>query len=264
MPDIATPTPPSLFDSVTLAVLALQGYVLSDFHIPTPGNLLDISKISELVSNTIEARIPEWLNARRQIWDDQEKFAGYEFTKAKAGYPDVRLTNRTDSTDVKFRIEVKSWYVLSRDALTARFRTHPSYLLDDDMLVVAAWTLDGIVNGSPKLIRLFIDRALPIAMKRDQAWSTSGNRKVEAPSNPPGTAPNLIQTSSVAYTLRNNAWVAEAKNFGKLDRLGWDPLRKFSETVLSLEVAGRSLDAWRQFITRTPAPSANEDAEPDE
>ncbi len=164
----------TLFDSVSIAVLALQGSVLSDFHIPTPGNLLDISKISELVSNTIEARVPEWLNARRQAWDEFEQFAGYEFIKAKAGYPDVRLTNRSDPSDVKFRIEVKTWYVLSRDPLTARFKTHPSYLLADDMLVVAAWTLDGIVNGSPKLVRLYIDRALPIATKRDEVGTPLG------------------------------------------------------------------------------------------
>lgn len=248
----AEPSRNTLFERVSLAVLALQGSVLSDFHIPTPGNLLDISKISELVSNTIEARIPEWLNERRPIWDEPDEFAGYEFVKAKAGYPDVRLTNRSNPNDVKFRIEVKTWYVLSRDRMTARFKTHESYLLDDDMLVVAAWTLNGIVNGSPKLIRLYIDKALPIATQRDLRWGQAENHKVEAPNNPVGTPPNLVQTASIPYTKRQGQWVAEAKNFGKLDRLGWDGLRVFSTGVLGLEVAGRTLNAWRKFITTTP------------
>lgn len=182
---------PALFDSVSLAVLALQGYTLSDFHIPTPGNLLDISKISELVSNTIEARIPEWLNSRRQIWDEKEDYAGYEFVKAKAGYTDVRLTNRLDACDVKFRIEVKTWYVLSRDRMTARFKTHPTYLWADDMLVVAAWTLDGIMNGSPKLIR-----CISTAPVRSLSNGTRrGPPSERAKSSRPTTRPERLPTS---------------------------------------------------------------------
>ena len=103
--------------------------MIEDLKLPLPGDLKDISKASALVSGVIEDRIPALLNSvRNQTWDEDAALQAFEFRRDTIGFPDILLVERTDPTNVIFEIEAKSWYILSRDALTARFETSPEIM----------------------------------------------------------------------------------------------------------------------------------------
>ena len=109
--------------------------MIEDLKLPLPGDLKDISKASALVSGVIEDRIPALLNSvRNQTWDEDATLQAFEFRRDTIGFPDILLVERTDPTNVIFEIEAKSWYILSRDALTARFETSPEIMRTGHLL----------------------------------------------------------------------------------------------------------------------------------
>ena len=140
-------------DKVREALLALEGNVVDDFELPLPGDLKDLSKAAALVSGVIEDRIPAMLNSiRAETWDADGELIGFEFRRDAIGFPDTLLVERAHPENVIFQIEAKSWYVLSGDALTARFETSPDVMVDGTLVAIVAWVLDGVVSGSPMLL----------------------------------------------------------------------------------------------------------------
>jgi hypothetical protein len=231
--------------------LALEGAIFDDFELPLPGDLKDISKAAPMVSGTIEDRIPDMLNrVRNTTWDPKQAYIGYEWRKSPIGFPDVLLVERANPDNVIFEIEAKSWYVLSTDALTARFLTDAAAISADTQIVIVAWILDGVVAGSPKLLRIHIDDATRLANLRDEKWASGReDRRVVRPDNPPGTPRSLFSTQVRGEYKRNGQWQAEAQNFGKLDRLRDPDLQQFKTDTLSLKAAGKTYAEWRSFVT---------------
>ena len=228
--------------------------MIEDLKLPLPGDLKDISKASALVSGVIEDRIPALLNSvRNQTWDEDAALQAFEFRRDTIGFPDILLVERTDPTNVIFEIEAKSWYILSRDALTARFETSPEIMRTGTLVAIIAWILDGVVGGSVKLLRIHSDDAQRLAMARDEAWNgiePPGSHRVVQPENPAGTPRNQLKTQARGEHLERDRWVKDADNYGKLDRLHDAALQKFRDDVWSLHAGKKTLKEWRTFITR--------------
>lgn len=243
-------TPQIDAEVIERAILALEGTVLEDFQFPLPGDLRSLVKASDLVSDTIEDRLPELLNSvRDRTWDANHKFDDYEFRKAISGFPDCLLVERANPDNVIFEIEAKSWYILSRDTITARFLTDPSVITPGTLVVIAGWVLDGVVAGSPKLLRIHIADARELADARDTAWESQAHRRVVPPENPPGTPRNLRKTQVEGQQKTGSAdWRKDSDNFGKLHRIKHPPLKAFIEHVFELQAAGKTFKAWHNFI----------------
>ena len=254
------PLPPlDLSARIREALLAIEGAVLGDFKFPLPGHLKDLAKAADLVSGVVEDRIPALLNSvRTTTWDEEGALGDYEWRKVPIGFPDIVLVRRSDPTDVLFEIEAKSWYVLSTDPLTARFLTSTTVITEGTLVVVVAWLLDGVVSGSPVLLRLYVDDARRLAHVRDDKWTgtePAGSHRVVEPANAPDTPRNLLRVQ-VRGEIQDAAghWRKDSDNFGKLDRLYDDQLRAFRDGVWDLRAAGKSLKAWHRFISKDDMP----------
>jgi hypothetical protein len=248
---VESPQVPS--EAIYEALLALEGTRIEDLRLPLPGSLKDIAKASELVSGIVEDRIPALLNSvRATTWDERGELAEYEFRRFAIGFPDILLVKRSDPSFVLFEIEAKSWYILSHDALTARFYTSQSIIRSGTLVVVVAWVLDSVVSGSPILLRMHVDDAQRLAVVRDNRWTETlpaGSHRVVEPENAPGTTRNLLKTQTRGELLdAAGRWRKDSDNFGKLHRLYDEQLEVFRDTVLDLQVAGKSLQEWRRFI----------------
>ena len=233
-------------------MLALEGSVIDDFNLPLPGDLKDISKAAALVSGVIEDRIPALLNSvRDRTWDENGELHAYEFRRFPIGFPDILLVERANPDNVLFELEAKSWYILSGDSLTARFETSIDAMRDGTIVAIVGWLLDGVVSGSPKLLRIHSDDAKRLADVRDQVWEQiepPASHRVVQPVNAPGTQRSLRRTQATGELLREGRWVKDSDNYGKLDRLYDENPRKFRDDVWSLQVAGKTLKAWQKFI----------------
>ena len=237
-------------ETIREAVLALEATVIDDLRLPLPSDLKDISKAASLVSGVVEDRIPELLNrVRSTTWDENGSLGAYEFRKYPIGFPDILLVERQKPENFIFEIEAKSWYILSADPLTARFHTAESVISPGTLVVIVAWMLDSVVAGSPKFMRLYVDDAQRLARERDARWEAiDAKHRVVQPTNPPGTPRSQFATQVRAEVEKNGRWVADADNFGKLDRLYDESITGFRDDVLALEAAGKSLAHWRKFI----------------
>ena len=233
------------------ALLALEGVVIEDFRLPLPGDLRDIAKAAALVSGVVEDRIPALLNSvRGHTWDEDNKLHAFEFRRFTIGFPDILLVERANPDNVLFQMETKSWYILASDPLTARFETSPVVMAKGTIIAVVAWLLDGVVSGSPKLLRIHSDDAHRLAAVRDTAWEAIeplGSHRVVHPENAPGTSRNLVQTVARGEIHRSTGWAKDSDNYGKLDRLYDERMRAFRDTVWSLTAAGKTLKEWRAF-----------------
>lgn len=217
-----------------------------------PGDLKDIAKAAALVSGVVEDRIPALLNSvRDRTWDEDGDLHAFEFRRFTIGFPDILLVERANPGHVIFEIESKSWYILSGDPLTARFETSPDVMRDGTLIAIVGWLLDGVVSGSPKLLRIYSDDAKRLATVRDKAWAgIDSKHRVVQPTNAPNTSRNLLRTQARGEILRGDRWEKDADNYGKLERLYDDDLRKFRDDVWSLEAAGKTLKEWQAFITK--------------
>lgn len=251
-PGLLTPPTP---DKIREALLAIEGTVIDDIKLPLPGDLKDISKAAALVSGIVEDRVPLLLNqVRERTWDEAGALHAFEFRRFTIGFPDILLVERANTNNVLFEMEAKSWYILSGDALTARFETSPTVMRPGTIVAVVAWLLDGVVSGSPKLLRIYSDDANRLAGVRDSAWeSIDANHRVVHPQNTPGAPRNLIQTLARGEIFRNGRWEKDADNYGKLDRLYDDELTRWRDDVLSLRASSKTLNEWRAFIAAGPA-----------
>jgi hypothetical protein len=233
------------------ALLALEGTVIEDLRLPLPGDLRDIAKAAALVSGVVEDRIPALLNSvRGHTWDQDDKLHAFEFRRFPIGFPDILLVERANPENVLFQMEAKSWYILASDPLTARFETSSVVMAKGTIIAIVAWLLDGVVAGSPKLLRIHSDDAHRLAAVRDAAWEIIepvGSHRVIHPENEPGTPRNLVQTVARGEILRHGRWEKDSDNYGKLDRLYDEQVRTFRDTVWSLMAAGKSLKEWHAF-----------------
>jgi hypothetical protein len=233
------------------ALLALEGTVIEDLRLPLPGDLRDIAKAAALVSGVVEDRIPALLNSvRGHTWDQDDKLHAFEFRRFPIGFPDILLVERADPNNVLFQMEAKSWYILASDSLTARFETSPVVMTDGTIIAIVAWLLDGVVAGSPKLLRIHSDDAHRLAAVRDAAWEAiepSDSHRVIHPQNEPGTPRNLVQTVARGEIFRHGRWEKDSDNYGKLDRLYDGQIRNFRDSVWSLTAAGKTLKEWHDF-----------------
>jgi hypothetical protein len=238
------------------ALLALEGRVIEDLRLPLPGDLRDIAKAAALVSGVVEDRIPALLNdVRRHTWDQDDKLHAFEFRRFPIGFPDILLVERANPDNVLFQMEAKSWYILASDPLTARFETSQVVMFEGTIIAIVAWLLDGVVAGSPKLLRIHSDDALRLATVRDAAWEAiepAGSHRVTHPENASGTPRNLVQTVARGEIFRHSRWEKDSDNYGKLDRLYDEQIRTFRNTVWSLTAAGKTLREWHDFARRAP------------
>lgn len=261
---MADPVPPTA-DQIREAVLALEGTVIDDFQLPLPGDLGDLANANTLVGGILEDRIPAMLNSvRDRTWDQDGDYHAFEFRRFTIGFPDILLVERANPDNILFEMEAKTWYVLSRDQITARFETSPTVMRDGTLVAIAAWLLDGVVSGSPKILRIHTDDAKRLAELRDEKWETigpEGSHRVVHPPNAPDTPRNLIQTKVLAEmrTLTDGVWGewrAESDNFGKIHRIYDEKVKAFQDDVLTLRAAGKTLADWRGFIYPSAAKKA--------
>ena len=76
----------------------------------------DLFSINTLLGGTIEAQTVMLLNSLRSIWDPQGKWADEEFRRYPESFPDVRLVGSNKDDSPLIGIELKGWYLLSKES----------------------------------------------------------------------------------------------------------------------------------------------------
>jgi hypothetical protein len=148
-----------IWEKVKEAIYALPLYFRSETVI-SGLSATDLFTLNTALGATIEENVVRTLNEMRSVWDPEGRYKLYGFTRQAQTFPDVmlkRYAGQTEHAEVVLGIELKGWYLLSKEEEPSfRFKVTSAACADQDLLVVVPWVLSSVISGTPRVFLPFV------------------------------------------------------------------------------------------------------------
>ncbi len=243
IPGPADPRTP-LMDRVKEALMALPGYFNSTTNIEGI-DASDLFALNTMLGTTIEVQVVNTLNRIRDVWDPDDEWPLHRFDRQAQTFPDVLLRRQLDSGDfdVALGIELKGWYVLSKEAEPSfRYTVTPAACTDWDLLAVVPWHLSNVLSGVPRVDSPGIWSARHAAEYRNHWWQhirdTEADRAIHSPEV---KAPHRQRSSTSDKPAYDGGG-----NFGRIARVGI--MNNWTKEILNRHLAGIPTQGWIEFL----------------
>lgn len=226
---------------------ALPNYFKSEILIKGI-NVTDIYSVGNLFSAVIESQIVDILNKLRNVWDADNGYSNYSFVRQSQTFPDILLVNTQKQNDVIFGIELKAWYVFSKESEPSfRFTVTPDACGKPDLLVVIPWFLSDVISGTPNLMFPYIELGKYAAEYRNYYWirsrETSTSRSTQIISPPKEYRHPYPQSKVEASDKAEND---KGNNFGRIARAGL--LDDYLLKIKAIDYLGIRVSHWMKFF----------------
>ncbi len=253
-----TPTPPvktspgndwphfALWQRVNALFFALPNYFQTELTVRGI-NVTEIFAVGAAFAAVVESQVVSILNGLRNIWDPENNYPNHGFTRQAQTFPDVLLRNLEDESDIIFGIELKSWYVLSKEGEPSfRYQVTPTACAPADLIVIIPWILSDVISGNPRLLTPFRESANYAAEYRNYRWQTSRLQRAENPRINPPPPENRHPYPSSKQQASDEAADDKGNNFGRLARSGI--LDEYVSATKSQQYLGIKLAHWITFF----------------
>ncbi len=232
-----------LFERVREAIFAVPGNFRSNVVIRGV-QATDLFNLNALLGAAIEEGVVDTLNSLRQVWDARERYAMYSFVRQPQTFPDVRLQNSADASDVLLGIELKGWYLLAKEKEPSfRFLATPAACAHSDLFVVYPWHLSEVISGVPQLTVPYVELARYVAEYRNHHWEFVMSHK---------KSPKVILSSAdhpypkKVDEISDRAEADGGRNFGRIARTGI--MDDFADRAGNRLLSGIPARHWRSFL----------------
>jgi hypothetical protein len=210
-------------------------------------NVTDIYAVGNLFSAIIESQIVDMLNKLRDIWDNENRYSNYVFIRQSQTFPDILLANLQKNNDVILGIELKAWYVFSKESEPSfRFTIDPDACNFQDLLVVIPWFLSEIISGTPSLLFPYIEVSRYAAEYRNYYWTRSRANSTRSTViiRPSETHrhPYPQSKAEASDTAEND----KGNNFGRIARAGL--LDAYLTKIKAINYLGIRVSHWMKFF----------------
>ena len=247
-----------LRDNLIAALRALPHYFTSPINIE--GLIAtDLFSMNTLLGGAIEEQTVRILNTLRKTWDPDNMWVDREFMRFPESFPDVRLVKSINDPDPIIGIELKGWYLLSKEKEPSfRFLASANAMTVYDLLVCVPWALSNVLSGNPVVYDPYIEQAKYAADMRTYYW---WHRR--------GTAEGRINTiehpETKPYPKAGTAYVDVpvkdgGKNFGRVARVE-GLMNDWTEDTLMTKLAGIESAYWVDFLSAFKEGATKEDIE---
>ncbi len=210
-------------------------------------NVTDIYAIGNLFSAIIESQIVDILNKLRDIWDSENKYSNYSFIRQSQTFPDILLANLQKNNDIIFGIELKAWYVFSKESEPSfRFTIDPDACNFPDLLVVIPWFLSEVISGTPSLLFPYIEISRYAAEYRNYYWTRSREHSARSSAI---IRPSEIHRHPYPQSKTEASDAAEndkGNNFGRIARAGL--LDNYLTKIKTINYLGIRVSHWMKFF----------------
>ena len=242
----------TLVRNVTDAISALPVYFRTATRIEglDGGELFNLSAV---LGSAIEVQVVETLNRVREVWDPDDRWPRYRFVRSAQTFPDVRLQahGRGGAVDIALGIELKGWYLLSKEREPSfRYTVTPSACAPQDLLVVVPWHLKNVLSGEPVVYEPYIEQARYVAEFRNWWWTniretsdTLNQRQVNPPNEEVGPYP-APKVRTADHPVKDGG-----NNFGRVARLA-GLMDDYTSSLRAQPIAGIPADHWILFFKR--------------
>ncbi len=245
-----------VWERVNAAFYSLPNYFETELVIKGI-NVTEIFSVGGAFSSVVETQVVTILNNLRNLWDPDNEYSRYAFIRQSQTFPDVLLRNLQDEEEVLFGVELKSWYVLSKEGEPSfRYQITPEACADADLVVIIPWILSDVISGTPKLLRPYTELARYAAEYRNYYWQKS---RIEQGKNssirrPPES--NRHPYPSSKQEASDEAEDDKGGNFGRIARAGI--LDEYITSLKEQDYLGIKMLHWIAFFkaiseTRTDA-----------
>lgn len=209
----------------------------------------DLQSANTLLGASIEVQVVLTLNRLREMWDPDKEWLGYRFERQSQTFPDVRLVRRRGAdVDIAMGIELKGWYLFSKEAVpTFRFVATSAACASHDLLCVVPWHFSNVTSGTPVARDPWVVPARWAAEYRNYWWThvkdSTASKEIVIPSgvSPYPTKDQQISDVPIAPD--------KGKNFGRLARVA-GLMGAFVRDSLSQEALGIQIRDWVTFFAR--------------
>lgn len=209
----------------------------------------DLFSLNTLLGSMIENKVVMFLNAHRHLWDDGS-WSEYHFIRSNESFPDVRLVKKGYNHDIILGIELKSWFILSKEGEPSfRYRTASEACDPADLLCIIPWFLSDAVCGHPVFAFPWVYSAKAAAEATKRYWI------YERHTDKPMTIKQrgLVTPAGVRPYMENARDKTNYKpvddggnNFGRLARTGI--MSEFVTETLLTDILGIPANNWRLFL----------------
>ena len=242
----------TLVRNVTDAIRSLPVYFRTATRIEglDGGELFNLSAV---LGSAIEVQVVETLNRIREVWDPDDRWPRHRFVRSAQTFPDVRLLahSRDGTGDIALGIELKGWYLLSREREPSfRYTVTPAACAPQDLLVVVPWHLKNVLSGEPVVYEPYIEQARHVAEFRNWWWTnvreTSDSldrRQVNPPDEEVGPYP------APKARIADRPVKDGGNNFGRVARLA-GLMDEYTSSLRAQRIAGIPADHWILFFKR--------------
>jgi hypothetical protein len=234
-----------LVQRVRAALIVLPGFFEFGTHFEGI-DATDLFALNSVLGASIEGQVVRTLNKMRGEWDPDEQWNGYRFVRQSQTFPDVLLARRgADAIDVAMGIELKGWYLLSKEGVGSfRFQATPAACSVFDLIMIVPWRLSNVMSGSPVAGEPWIASARYAAELRNYWWQhvrrTAGPRGIIQPA---GVQPYPTKDMSILDVPELDG----GGNFGRLPRVT-GLMTDFVAATTAQEALGIPIRDWISFL----------------
>ena len=220
-------------------------------------NVTEIFSVGGAFSTVVDSQVVTILNRLRNLWDPENEYSNYAFVRQSQTFPDVLLINLRDERDILFGIELKSWYVLSKEGEPSfRYQVTSEVCAEADLLVVVPWLLSDVISGSPKLLILYKELARYAAEYRNYYWQKSRTERSENANISKPPKKNIHPYPSSKQESSDEAEEDKGGNFGRIARAGI--LDEYINSIKAQDYLGVRILHWIAFFKAISETSTDE------
>lgn len=223
-----------------------------------------------MLGGSIEIQVVQALNHLRAVWDPDQEWEEYTFVRSSQTFPDVRLitaspTRVTQGEGVALGIELKGWYLLSREGEPSfRYTVSRDACDTHDLLVVVPWHLSNVLAGEPIVYAPYVESARYAADMRNYYWRVHRRKNDEQKAQQAITQGKTPKTFTDGYydinspadlhpypapktKITDTAAHDGGSNFGRVARAA-GLMDEYVESLLRTSVAGIEARHWVAFF----------------
>lgn len=220
-------------------------------------NVTEIFSVGGAFATVVDSQVVTILNRLRNLWDPDNEYSNYAFVRQSQTFPDVLLRNLQDEKDILFGIELKSWYVLSKEGEPSfRYQVTPEACAEPDLLVVIPWLLSDVISGIPKSLTPYKELAKYAAKYRNYYWQKSRTERNENPNIRKPPKENRHPYPSSKQESSDEAEGDKGGNFGRIARAGI--LDEYVNSIKAQDYLGVRILHWIAFFKAISETSTDE------
>ena len=236
----------ALRDALINALNALPHYFASPIHIEGL-SATDLFSLNTLLGGAIEEQTVSALNAMRSTWDATGQWYDRAFVRFPESFPDVRLVRSQNDENPVIGIELKGWYLLSKEREPSfRYKASADAVTPWDLLVCYPWALSNVLSGHPILYAPYIEQAKYAADMRTYYWQ---NRRGSSASRSNEIfRPDTRPYPRVGTKYADNPKSDSGKNFGRIARVP-GLMNDWIEKSMNIRLSGIEARYWIAFFS---------------